>query len=121
MLTITASQMDALQQEREISAARDLRNFFSDQFNELSTQFPERVTIDTIRRSIARAEKYGFAADAQKSQFALLAFALGEDFDLEPRNHAVLTESLWHPDARLAHLIGWVEVQAQKANRSLGR
>ena len=112
--------MKAMEEAKKTSAALQLKNYFCERFKELSEQHPERLEINTIKQSFTKAEQYGFGDDEEKSKFALLQFVLGENFDIEPRNHFVLTESLWHPDMRLAHLIGWVEVQAQRVKNLKG-
>jgi hypothetical protein len=113
-LKITASQLDLFKQEQHRLAAIQMKEYFEKGFSKLANAFPERLSVESIVESFARAEKYRFNEDQQKAKFALLTFVLGETFDLEPRNNFLLREKLLHPDVRLDHILGWVDVQGQK-------
>ena len=117
MLTIRETQVDAFEEAQEIESAQAMRDYFVKTFPELSQKTPERLEIEAIRRSFAKARQHGFCDDEQVGKFALLPLILGEDFDPEPRNHFVLTEPLWHPAARLDHILGWIDAGARKATR----
>jgi hypothetical protein len=117
MLTIKKTQIEFFEASQEIESANRLREYFMKTFGELSRQHPERLEVEAIRRSLTKARQYDFCDDEQMGKFALLSFVLGEDFDLDPRNHVVLTETLWHPATRLDHIIGWIEMGARKADQ----
>lgn len=118
MLTIRDRQVRAFEGAQEIESAQSMRSYLVQTFPDLSRMNPGRLEIDTIRRSFSKAKGYGFYDDEQVGKFALLSFVLGEDFDLEPRNHFVLMEPLWHPAARLDYIIGWIEASTLKLTNS---
>lgn len=114
MLTIPRDQLEKLADKLAVDGAQRFREHLQQSLKPLSERFPERLEIDTILQSFSKARRYGFQGDEQVGKFALLAFVLGEDFDLNPRNHGLLTETLLPPQSRLDHMLGWIEVQAQR-------
>jgi len=105
--------MDAFEEVTKHRAAKELLSYFEEKFSQIAKLRPEQTHLEIIKQGFIKAEDYGYTEDEQKCKFALLAFVLGKDFDLEPNTQAILTEPLLHPDVRLTHLILSVEATAK--------
>jgi hypothetical protein len=105
MLVIRKSQLDALSIAHRTSfdnrMLAHLKKFFPAQYDGLG----EERAIEAVHYGIARAATYGITSERDVCKYVDLMFALGRDFDTDPRfdwAQPILTDpNLPDPSARI--------------------
>jgi hypothetical protein len=97
--------MDILNDAAQANFHQRLIVFLREQIPDETAEFTDEALMERIIQSEDRASTYGIITDHGISQFVLLTFMAGPDFDEVPEVNAYLTEPSDAPDERLNELV----------------
>ncbi len=104
-MIIREEQMNTLDEEAQAKFHRRLIVFLREEIPDETAEFTDDALMERILQSEDRASTYGIITEQGISQFVLLTFMVGPDFDEVPEVNAYLTEPSNEPDERLNQLV----------------
>ena len=115
MLKIRAEQIQAFQEEAEISFVRRLVEYLQQRHGNVIVQLPQGPAIvkqvpnealhEMARNGIARAREYGMNWESSLAAFVVLMFISAPNFDEHPTVRRVLQDKGIAPESRVNHLL----------------
>lgn len=85
MLKIRREQMDLFDEQAELQFEKRALRFVQEYWPETFTDMGEEMVADSIRQGLAKARSYGIDQEYDILRFINHMYALGFDFDEDPR------------------------------------
>jgi hypothetical protein len=104
-MQIRSEQMEALDHEAQRRFHLRLVKFLRDQLPEETVEISDDVLLARIIEAEHRANKYDIVTEIGITQFVLLGFLAGPDFDEEPDVHTFLSNPAYEPDEKIDALV----------------
>lgn len=104
-MQIRPDQMDALAQDAHRRFHLRLVKFLRDQLPEETAEMSDDVLLTRIYDAEHRASKYDITSEIGITQFTLLGFFAGLEFDEEPDVNAFLINPAYEPDDKIDALV----------------
>jgi hypothetical protein len=103
-MQVRADQIQAYEADSEPRFTAQIINHLSIHQPETISGIPPEELITKVELFKARARSYGLTWQSSITGFVAICFAVGPNFDRQPRIHSVLTDASIEPDQRVEQL-----------------